>query len=142
MDKTDIPNLRNIHIAQNAMIPSYRYNAIIEYDGGIHEYHPNCITDNRIYLIDYIDVCKRIIDNIDKIINVENQEHKFMVEPDLAEKDVEFYIKRLRVKIYKIADLTIDQVQEIINNNMYWITQAQSAIHERVLINKINKACK
>lgn len=138
---TDIPNLRNIHIAKNAVIPSYRYDAVIEYGGGISHYHPNCIPENRRYLIDYIDICKRIIDNINTIINVENQEHKFMVNPNLTEKDVEFFNNRLNVKIYKIADLTIDQAQEIINNNMYWITQAQADIHERVLINKINKSC-
>lgn len=142
MNENDITKLKYIHIPSYATIQSYRYDAQIEYGGSVSFYHPNCISENHIYLFDYILVCKNIIDNIDTIKNVENQEHKFMVLPNLGSKiepDFDAYYKRSHIKIYKTKDLTLDQAQEIIDNNIYWITQAQNAIHERVLINKINK---
>ena len=146
MLSAEVLKLKNIHIEQGATIRSYRYNAIIEYkldNRGFTTYHPNCITDNYKYLIDYSNVCKDILTNIDAIRNIENQEHKFMVTGDIEqENDVAFFISRLNVKIYNIADLTFEQAQQIINNNVYLINQVQTAINEQVLINKINKTCK
>lgn len=143
MLSAEVLKLKNIHVEQGATIRSYRYNAVIRYyldNRGATTYHPNCITDNYKYLIDYTDTCKNILENIETIKNIENQEHKFMVTGDIDSKDeVEFYISRVNVKIYNIADLTFDQAQKIINDNVYWINQVHLAIDEHILIKKLCK---
>ena len=143
MLSAEVLKLKNIHIEQGATIRSYRYNAVIKYNldnKGFTTYHPNCITNNYKYLIDYSDICKDILTNIENISNIENQERKFMVTGDLNSKDeVAFYISRINVKIYNIANLTFDQAQKIINDNIYLINQVHSAIDEHILISKLCK---
>ena len=128
----EVANLKNIAIDPMSTIRSYRYNATILSENS--EYHPNCITADYEYLLDYRGTCRYCIENIDKL-NINRIQSKFMIP---GNKLPSYELKHDIVAL-KIEKLSVDEAQFIINSNVHLMATLQEKIEEKRLVDEIKR---
>ena len=129
MKQAEVKNLKNIGIRESQIWKDYRYNVGVK-DPSIHGgYHPKCITEQLIYLYDYralIEHCLHITD-LKKLRTISN---RFTFADDKGFNL--YYVKRINV-----ADLTVEEAQQIINDNTIMFINLNNYIVEQELIQQL-----
>lgn len=120
----EIENLRNIHEIKYSVFSEYRTDCSVPDDELVTKiYHPVIIASNK-QVYDYTETAEKYLKR--PHITAKTAKSTFL---DLASNTT---------KSYKLSDLTIKQVQEIIDRNNYLFTKITNKVKENELIDQIN----
>ena len=125
MKQDEIKNLRNIHEIKLSVFTEYRTDCFVPDDEVFAKiYHPVIISTNK-NVYDYTETAEKYLKR--PYITSKTAKSTFL---DLASDTT---------KSYELSDLTVEQVQEIIDRNNYLFTKITNKVRENELIDQINE---
>ena len=125
MKTNEIEKLRNIHEIKLSIFTEYRTDCFVPDDEVFAKiYHPVIISTNK-NVYDYTETAE-----------------KYLKRPYITSKTAKSTFLDLAAdttKSYELSDLTVEQVQEIIDRNNYLFTKITNKVRENELIDQINE---
>ena len=121
----EIKNLRNIHEINYSEFSEYRTDCSVPDDEVYAKvYHPVIISSNK------------------KIYDYTETAEKYLKRPHITSKTAKSTFLDLASDttiVYELSELTVEQVQEIIDRNNYLFTKITNKVKENELLDQINE---